>query len=99
MLSVESSDENAIVQIIKKGLPDMITEEGVNRGLSFKPRSNDVFVVTPPKCGTTWMQQILHQLRSGGDMSFSDISEEIPFIEYAYDIEMDLEAEQKYQPR
>ena len=99
MLSVESSDENATVQIIKKGLPDMITEEGVNRGLSFKPRSNDVFVVTPPKCGTTWMQQILHQLRSGGDMSFNDISEEIPFIEYAYDIEMDLEAEQKYQPR
>ena len=96
---MESSDENATVQIIKKGLPDMITEEGVNRGLSFKPRSNDVFVVTPPKCGTTWMQQILHQLRSGGDMSFNDISEEIPFIEYAYDIEMDLEAEQKYQPR
>ena len=99
MSSEESADENATAHLIKKRSLDMITEEGINHGFSFKPRPNDVFVVTPPKCGTTWMQQILHQLRSGGDMSFNDISEEVPFIEFAYDIEMDLEAEQKYQPR
>ena len=58
-----------------------------------------MFVVTPPKCGTTWMQQILHQLRSGGDMSFDEISDVVPFIELAYDTELDLEAEHKYQPR
>ena len=76
-----------------------ISEEGVNRGLSFKPHSDDVFVVTPPKCGTTWMQQILHQLRSGGDMSFEDISDVVPYIELAYDVEIDLEAEHNYSPR
>ena len=91
--------ENAIVQLVKNGLPEMITEEGVSHGLSFEPRSNNVFVVTPPKCGTTWMQQILHQLRSGGDMSFDDISEEVLFLEFAHDLELDLNAEHKYQPR
>ncbi|CAB4008611.1 sulfotransferase domain-containing, partial [Paramuricea clavata] len=76
-----------------------VSEEGVSRGLSFKPRSDDVFVVTPRKCGTTWMQQILHQLRSGGDMSFDDICDVIPYIELAYHTEIDLDAEHAYQPR
>jgi hypothetical protein len=95
----EAPDVSAGMQLMMQRLSDFITEEGVSRGLSFKPRSDDVFVVTSPKCGTTWMQQILHQLRSGGDMSFEDVYDVVPFIEFAYDIEIDLEAEHKYQPR
>ena len=45
------------------------------------------------------MQQILHQLRSGGDMSFNEISDVIPFIETAYDTEINIDAEHQYQPR
>jgi hypothetical protein len=45
------------------------------------------------------MQQILHQLRSGGDMSFDEISDVVPYIEQAYDTEINLDAEQRYQPR
>ena len=37
---------------------------------NFKPRATDVLITTAPKAGTTWMQQILHQLRSGGDTSW-----------------------------
>ncbi|CAB3991316.1 sulfotransferase domain-containing [Paramuricea clavata] len=94
-----SSHVSAGMQLFMQRRSVFTTEEGVSRGLSFKPRSDDVFVVTPPKCGTTWMQQILHQLRSGGDMSFDDISDVVPYIEFAYDTEVDLEAEHKYQPR
>jgi hypothetical protein len=32
-------------------------------------------------------------------MSFDDIDDVIPVIEMAYDTEIDLEAEHKYQPR
>ena len=32
-------------------------------------------------------------------MSFDEIGDVIPFIEIAYDTEIDLEAEQKYPPR
>jgi hypothetical protein len=45
------------------------------------------------------MQQIMHQLRSGGDMTFTDIDEVVPWIELAYDVGQDLDAEHKYQPR
>ncbi len=95
----KSTDGSAIVQLVRERSSRLATEQGRSYGLNFKPRSDDVFVVTPPKCGTTWMQQILHQLRSGGDMSFDDISDVIPFIELAYDTEIDLEAEHNYQPR
>ena len=38
-------------------------------------RQGDVFVCTYPKCGTTWMTQICHQLRTGGDEAFGEITE------------------------
>ena len=93
-----SADECVGVQLIKRRRALMVTEHGVNHGLNFKPRSDDV-IVTPPKRGTTWMQEILHQLRSGGDMSFDEISDVVPFIELAYDFKIDLNAEHNYQPR
>jgi hypothetical protein len=76
-----------------------MTKEGRQKALSFVPRSSDVIVATPWKCGTTWMQQIMHQLRSGGDMTFTDIDEVVPWIDLAYDVGQDLDAEHKYQPR
>lgn len=39
--------------------------------LKFRP--TDVLILGPPKSGTTWLQQILHQIRTGGDEDFSDI--------------------------
>ena len=88
-----------MTQLMKERLSRLGTEQGKDYSLNFKPRLNDVFIVTPPKCGTTWMQQILHQLRTGGDMSFDEISDVVPFIEIAFDTEIDLEAEHKYPPR
>ena len=78
----------------------MLEIEGdIAKGLNFKPRPSDVLIVTPPKCGTTWMQQIVHQLRTGGDMAFHEISEVVPFIEFAHAMHVDLEAEQTKNPR
>ena len=46
------------------------TGEGWLRGQNFQPRSTDVFVAGTAKSGTTWLRQIVHQLRTGGDMEF-----------------------------
>ena len=90
---------SAGMQLLIQRVSGLVTVEGKHHGLNFKPRANDVFVTTLQKCGTTWMQQILHQLRSGGDMSFDEISDVVPYIELAYDTEIDIEAEQNYKPR
>src|SRR4051812_22006220 len=39
----------------------------------FRPRADDVIIAPFAKCGTTWLQQIFHCLRTGGDMDFDDI--------------------------
>ncbi len=48
---------------------------------NFRARESDVLITTPPKAGTTWMQQILYQLRSGGDDKFTSIDEVVPWLE------------------
>src|SRR5689334_22441421 len=47
----------------------------------FVARPTDVLITTAPKAGTTWMQQILHQMRSGGDATFESIFEVVPWLE------------------
>ncbi|MHC4137212.1 MAG: sulfotransferase domain-containing protein [Planctomycetota bacterium] len=49
--------------------------------LEFVPRPNDVFVVTYPRSGTTWMQMILYQLTTDGEVDFPHISEHCPWFE------------------
>src|ERR1700730_19326810 len=44
-------------------------------------RDGDIVVSVPPKRGTTWTMNIVHQLRSGGDASFADIYVEVPWLE------------------
>ena len=84
----------------RQGLgPTLETEEGRLKGLDFAPRPTDLFIVTIPKAGTTWLQQMVHQLRTGGDMEFTEISQVIPFLEMAHDLDQDVHAEQKAFPR
>jgi len=45
-------------------------------------RDGDIVVSVPPKSGTTWMMNIVHQLRTGGDASFKDIYIEVPWLEF-----------------
>lgn len=48
----------------------------------FRARPTDVLITTAPKAGTTWMQQILHQLRTGGDESYTSIYDVVPWLEF-----------------
>ncbi len=44
-------------------------------------RDGDIVISVPPKSGTTWMMNIVHQLRSGGDPNFADVYREVPWLE------------------
>ncbi len=48
----------------------------------FEPRASDVLIVTSPKAGTTWMQQILYQIHSKGDTHFDCIYDVVPWLEF-----------------
>ncbi|MFL4470560.1 sulfotransferase domain-containing protein [Tateyamaria armeniaca] len=44
-------------------------------------RADDVFVVTPPKCGTTWMQTIIALLFSGDPEVETELSVKMPWVD------------------
>ncbi len=75
------------------------TTKGFTEGLAFQPLPSDVFVSPYSKCGTTWMQQIVHGLRTGGSMAFSEITEVVPWIEMAHDLGLDPNTPQPGNPR
>lgn len=66
---------------------------------SYRPRPTDIVISPYSKCGTTWLQQVFHTLRTGGDMDFEDISAVVPWIETAAALGIDLEAPQRGRPR
>lgn len=66
---------------------------------SVELRPSDVVVATFPKCGTTWMQQIVHGLRTRGSMDFEEISLVVPWIEMAPLLGIDPNGPQVAEPR
>ncbi|MFP2928020.1 sulfotransferase domain-containing protein [Pyxidicoccus sp. 3LG] len=52
------------------------------RYVMLKPRPGDIYVATAPKTGTTWMQQIVHQILTGGRGEFEHIYQVSPYLEH-----------------
>lgn len=75
-----------------------MTDESFAKGLAYQPAPTDIFVTPFGKCGTTWMQQIVHGLRSNGDMNFGEITQATPWLEMAHDLQLDLYAPQIARP-
>jgi len=91
----QSTSSSDIVELMKQRLSGFETEQGRLKGLEYRPKSKDeVIISTSPKAGTTWMQQICHQLRARGDMNFYEISQVVPWLELAHDLHQDLSAPQ-----
>jgi hypothetical protein len=49
--------------------PAFITQERVDQARQFVSLPTDIFIVTYPKCGTTWTQRLLHLIRDHGDVT------------------------------
>lgn len=47
----------------------------------FRARQTDVIIASTPKSGTTWVQQILHQMRTGGSGEFGNINDVIAWLD------------------
>lgn len=66
---------------------------------AYRPRPTDIVITPFGKCGTTWLQQTFHTLRTRGDMDFDDISRVVPWIETSKVVGLDIEAPQRAEPR
>lgn len=75
-----------------------MTDESQAIGLAYRARSTDIFISPYSKCGTTWMQQIVHGLRSGGSMDFVEITQVVPWLEMAHDMGTSPDAPQVAKP-
>ncbi len=80
-------------------LSQLFTQEGRAAGDAFAAQPEDIIISPYSKCGTTWLQQTAHGLRTRGDMNFGEITEVVPWIDAAFDLDMDLNAEQVAAPR
>ncbi|MGM0701585.1 MAG: sulfotransferase domain-containing protein [Pseudomonadota bacterium] len=84
---------------MKVAFSRLFTKEGFQSGLNFHPDTTDILIAPYVKCGTTWMQQVVHGLRTAGSMDFDEILEVVPWIELAHDMGADLDAPQVSHPR
>lgn len=48
--------------------------------LDFEQRESDIYIAAFPKSGTTWMQVILHNMLTEGDMTFEHIYDVSPWV-------------------
>ncbi|MGE0822879.1 MAG: sulfotransferase domain-containing protein [Candidatus Binatia bacterium] len=77
----------------------MMTAESLRRALAFQPQPTGIIIAPFAKSGTTWVQQIVHGLRTRGSMDFEEITCVIPWLEMAHDLGMDLGQPQAGYPR
>lgn len=68
--------------------------ESAQYGLAYQPQPSDLFIAPFAKCGGTWVQQIVHGLRTRGNMNFEEVSQVIPWVEMAHYLGLDLAAPQ-----
>ena len=77
----------------------MHSAAAIHHGRAFDVRASDVFVVTYPKCGTTWVSAIAHFLRGGDENDFGEIGEVMPWDIIALDCGQNCNDEQVRSPR
>jgi len=61
-------------------VPSFFTTESLSEAASFQVFLDDVFVVTFPKAGTTWTQQIVKLLRNNGENDGKLLVHSVPWI-------------------
>jgi len=85
-----------LVQLLDRVFDDADEAAGI---AAYRPRPTDLILSPYSKCGTTWLQQIVHALRTRGDEGFDDISLAVPWIETSTICGLDIEAPQAAEPR
>ena len=79
-------------------LPSMVRQEYLDRLKDLELYPDDIWVVTYPKCGTTWTQQIVRLIRNNGVQDDVRIDTAVPWVEAGPPENM-VNAEEVLRPR
>lgn len=80
---------NLISRLMRKVSNAMILKKYLLE--KFEAREDDIYIASFLRSGTTWVQMILHQLTSDGEVNFKHIYEISPFFELALGRNLSLE--------
>ena len=70
---MNKTDGPIVCQLINNfRFPISFPRENIEFALNYKPENDDKFIVTYPKCGTTWTQQIICLIINNGIIEKSD---------------------------
>jgi hypothetical protein len=58
---MDKTDGSVVVQLVNNfRFPIIFPRQNIEFALNYKPEKGEKFIVSYPKCGTTWTQQIIH---------------------------------------
>ncbi|XP_054708991.1 amine sulfotransferase-like [Uloborus diversus] len=80
----EQPKEYPLMYVRGFAFPGLFQPDDIEKVLDFKPRDTDIFVVTYPKCGTTWSQFIVWEILNKGAIPPSPnamMFKHFPFLE------------------
>jgi len=61
-------------------IPSTWKDEVFEANLNYQPEDDDIFIVTTPKSGTTWMQCILYMIKTKCNGALKDVRVNTPFL-------------------
>lgn len=62
----------------------------------FPFKEGDIVVTVPVKCGTNWTMFLVYSILTGGDISFTDLYERVPWIEFKFNQTQSIEDRIKF---
>ena len=79
-------------------VPKLVLQEELDKLNDFQLYPDDVWVVTYPKCGTTWTQQIVRLIKNKGVQDNTNLDHAVPWLE-AIAAFPDVQVEELTRPR
>uniref|UniRef100_A0A6M2D3C4 Putative sulfotransferase fat body overexpressed n=1 Tax=Rhipicephalus microplus TaxID=6941 RepID=A0A6M2D3C4_RHIMP len=76
-------DNNCYKKVAGVQIPKIFNDENFRSAVKYVPRDGDLYIVTYPKCGTSWMQYIVCSILTRGDppSNVVDLNAMAPFID------------------
>ena len=87
-LPMVSRAEAWLTDVGRVGVIDTNPDIAEQELTEFRPRTDDIYIVSFPKSGATLLQMMLYQLTTEGTMNFAHIHSVVPFIDESAPSEM-----------